>query len=170
MQTVIRRPDAEDAPFIRIPARRVRDFSQMICAIGKSRSHEQLIPQLLELLLKQFSASQAWVAMRKNPTGPMTAHSGRKRTTESIQLSDIALHETISRAIDRREYTLLPRLTLQTGPNLIRSAIIVPLLAGMDCHGVMYVANGTDQEHYSLAELDYLIFIGLAAAAMVRTF
>jgi len=169
-QTIIRRPDAEDAPFIRIAARRVRDFSQAACAVCKARSQDQLISQLLELLLKQFSAFQVWVALRKSPTGPMTTHAGRKRTTESIQLSDIALHETITRVVDKHEYILLPRLTMQTGPNLIRSAMIVPLLAGTDCHGVMYVANATDREHYSLTELDYLIFIGLQAAAQVRTF
>ena len=169
-QTIIRKPDAEDAPFIRMPARRARDFSQVACAICKSRSHEQLLTPLLELLLKQFSAFQAWVALRKSPEGPMVTHGGRKRTTETLQLSDIAQHEMITRAVDKHEYILLPRLTIQTGPNLIRSAMIVPLLAGIDCHGVMYVANSTEHEHYSLTELDYLIFIGLQAAALARTF
>jgi pSer/pThr/pTyr-binding forkhead associated (FHA) protein len=169
-QSIIRRPDAEDAPFIRVPARRMRDFSQAVSVICKARSMEQMLPQLIEMLLKQFSASQAWVALRKAPNGPMTTHSGRKRTTESLQLSDIALHEAITRAVDKREYTLMPRLPAQGGAEQIRSAMIVPMLVGTECFGVMYVANGVDREHYSLTELDYLIFVGLAAAAMVKSF
>jgi len=170
-QSIIRRPDAEDAPFIRIPSRRVRDFSQVASAICKARTPEQMLPQLIELLLKQFSASQVWVALRKSPTGPMTTHSGRRRTTESLQLSDIALHEAITRAVDKREYTLMPRLpSQQNGAEQVRSAMIVPLMVGNECYGVMYVANGIEREHYSLTELDYLIFIGLQAGALVRTF
>jgi GAF domain-containing protein len=169
-QRIVRKPDAEDAPFIRIPARRARDFSQVAVAICKARTPEQMLLPLVEVLLKQFSAFHVWAALRKSPAGPMTTHAGRKRTTEAVALSEIALHEAITRAVDKHEYILLPRLTMQTGPNLIRSAMIVPMLASTDCHGVMYVANSTDHEHYSLAELDYLILIGLQAAAMTRTF
>lgn len=168
LQTLIRRPDAEDAPVIRIPARRARDFSQAVCAICKTRSHDQLLTQLLEILLKQFSAYHAWVALRKDPTGPMTTHGGRKRTTEAVQLSAITLHETITRAVDKHEYTLLPRLTIKTGGDPVHSAMIAPLLAGTDCYGVLYVANSTEHERYSLTDLDYLIFIAMQAAAVGR--
>jgi hypothetical protein len=167
-QTIIRRPDAEDAPVIRMPARRVRDFSDAVCAMSKARNHDQLLTQLLEILLKQFSAYHAWVALRKNPEGPMTTHAGRKRTTEAVQLAEIALHDTITRVVDKREYTLLPRLTMQTGPDQIRSAMIAPALAGRDCHGVLYVANSTDREHYSLSDLDYLMFVAMETAAIAR--
>jgi pSer/pThr/pTyr-binding forkhead associated (FHA) protein len=167
-QVINRRPDAEDAPIIRIPARRVRDFSQAVCAMCKSRTNDQLLNCLLDILLKQFSAYHAWVALRKDPVGPMTTHGGRKRTTESVQLADIALHDTITRVVDKREYTLLPRLANHSSTDQLRSAMVVPALAGNDCYGVLYVANGADKEHYSLSDMDYLIFIGLQTAAIAK--
>ena len=162
-----RRPDSEDALLIRLPARRMIDFSQAACVMCNARTHDQLLAQLLEILLKQFTAHHAWVALRKTSTGPMTMHGGAKRTTEAIQLADIAVHETITHAADRHEYTLLPRLVVKAGSDPLRSAMIAPLLVGNDCYGVLYVANSPDHEKYGLAELDYLIVIAIQAAAVV---
>ncbi len=169
-QMIIRRPDSEDAPVIRMPAKRVKDFSQAASAICRARSQEQLLPQLLEILLKQFAGYHAWVALRKEYSGPMTTHGGRRITTESVQLSELTLHETISRAADKREYTLLPRIANQTGPEQVRSALIAPALSGNECHGILYVANGTDHERYALADLDYMMFIAVTTAAAVRNY
>ena len=162
-QIIIRRPDAEDAPVIRMPARRVRDFSQAVSMLYKARDQNQLLVSLLEILLRQFSAYHVWAAMRKDPSGPMTTHGGRKRTTESVQLAELSLHEAITRVVDKHEYTLLPRLGTQISPDPIRSAMIAPALVGTECYGVLYVANSTDHERYSLlpflADGDQLISI-----------
>ena len=169
-QTIIRRPESEDAPVIRMPAKRLKDFSNAVTAMSKAHSHEQLLAQLLEILLKQFMGHHAWVALRKETSGPMTTHGGRKITTESVQLSELHLHEAITRVADKHEYTLLPRISNQTGPEPIRSAMIAPALCGTECHGVLYVANSTDHERYALADLDYLMFIAATTAAIVRTY
>lgn len=166
-QNIIRRFEGDDAPAIRLPVQRMIDFSLAACTLCNTCTHDQLLAQLLEMLLKQFSAHHAWVALRKTSTGPMTTHGGRKRTTEAIQLAEIAVRETITHAAERHEYTLLPRLAANTGSDPLRSAMIAPLLVGNDCYGVLYVANSPDHERYSLVDLDYLILIAIQTAAVV---
>jgi GAF domain-containing protein len=168
-QVITRKLEAEDAPIIRMPARRARDLSAAICVLCKARSLDQLLVQLFEILLRQFSAYHVWAALRKEPTGPMTVHAGRKRTTEAIQLSDLALQDAIMRVVEKKEFNLMPRLATQPGAEQIRSAMIAPVLAGSDCLGVIYVANTVDHEHYSLSDLDYLMLIAIQTAALVKS-
>jgi pSer/pThr/pTyr-binding forkhead associated (FHA) protein len=169
-QMIIRRPDAEDAPVIRMPAKRVRDFSQAVTAMCKTRSQEQMLPVLLEILVKQFTAHHAWVALRKESSGPMTTNGGRKITTEAVQLAELTLRDTITRVADKHEYMLLPRIANQAGPEQLRSAIIAPAMSDAECYGILYVANSTDHERYALADLDYMILLAATTAALVRTF
>lgn len=78
-ETVVRKPDAGHAPAMRLPAKRLSDFSHACDAICRSKSLEELLVTILNLCVKQFGAFHTWCALREQPSGPMTYHAGKRR-------------------------------------------------------------------------------------------
>ena len=160
-QTIIRRPEAEDAPHVRMAARRIKDFAFATRAIRSCTSPDELVKETIALVLKQFSGFCAWVALRSEGKGEFVWYMGKNRSGEALQLKDILLADVINHAIDKREYTLVPRITRQTEKETMRSAMIVPVMSEKGCLGGIFVANTVEHEHYSIGELDYLIFLSI---------
>ncbi|HIJ51659.1 MAG TPA: FHA domain-containing protein [Planctomycetes bacterium] len=169
-QIIVRKPDAEHAPEIKLPAKRVKDFMQAVEAICKANGPDELLQALLSVMLKQFSASHAWCALRNQPTGAMTSHAGKSQDGRTVQLSDIKLHDKITQAVDKGQFLLLPQVSAQTGEAEIRSAMIAPIMDPTGCFGALYVDNAADHEQYCLSDLDYLMLLAINTAAILENF
>jgi len=169
-QIIVRKPDAEHAPDIKLPAKRVKDFMQAVEAICKANGPDELLQALLSVMLKQFSASHAWCALRNQPTGAMTSHAGKSQEGKSVSLNDIKAHDKITQAVDKGQFLLLPQVSTQTGEAGIRSAMIAPIMDPTGCFGALYVDNAADHEQYSISDLDYLILLAINTAAILENF
>jgi len=170
-ELIVRKPNDEHSPPVRLPANRLTDFSRAAELICKARDHDELLLTLLELALEQLGALHAWCALRGRPTGPMTSHAGRHRGGRAVELSEIKLSERITQAVENGEYLVLPRVSAKMGKEQnIRSAMIVPIMRPDGCFGVIYVDNSDDDENFGLAELDYLTLIATHTAALLAKF
>jgi pSer/pThr/pTyr-binding forkhead associated (FHA) protein len=169
-EIIVRNPDAERAPDILLPAKRVKDFLQAAEAICKSNGPDEVVKTLLAITLKDFGAYQSWCALRNVPEGPMTCHAGKSRDGEPVELSKIGVHEKVTQAIEKKQFMLIPRVTTASGQQRIRSAMIAPIIDPSGCFGVLYVDNSIDQDYYSLSDLDYLMLLAIHTAAVVENF
>jgi pSer/pThr/pTyr-binding forkhead associated (FHA) protein len=168
-ETVIRKPDAGHAPAMRLPAKRLTDFSQATDTITSANNLEELLLALLNTAINQFSAFHVWCALREQANGPMTYHAGKRRDGQSVDLGDIALADKINSAVERGQSLVLPRVSAQMqGTARIRSALIAAIVGPHGCFGVIYVDNAMVHEHYSLSDLDYLMFMAMHTAAVLK--
>jgi len=167
-ETIIRKISTDDAPVIRMPAKRANDFCRAVITVCQAKSHDKILPVLLDLLLKQFSAFRVWGGLRTEATGPMVFHAGKKRNGATVKLDELELREKITQAAENKTYILVPHMPSQKGPDRVRSAIISPVMAEDLCHGVLYVDNSVEHEHYSLTDLDYLMFLAMHTATLLK--
>jgi pSer/pThr/pTyr-binding forkhead associated (FHA) protein len=169
-QIIVRRLDSEHAPDIKLPAKRAKDFLQATQLICKANGIDEVLRTLLHITAKQFSAYHTWGALRNQPAGPMTSHSGRRRNGQAVQLNEIGLSEEITRALEKGQFLLLPRVPAQNEEREINSAMIAPIVGQSGCFGVLYVDNAMDHEHYSLGDLDYLMLLAVHTASILENF
>ncbi len=167
-EIIVRKPDAERAPDINLPAMRVKDFLQATEAICKSNGPDEVVKTLLSITLKQFRAHNCWCALRALPEGPMTVHAGRCRDGGVLELTDIKVHKKISLAIEQQEFLLLPRVPSEDGKPC--SAMIAPIIDPSGCFGILYVDNTGEKQYYTLSDLDYLMLLAIHTAAIVENF
>jgi GAF domain-containing protein len=139
-----------------------------LSAINHPKGLDALHRCLVDVLFRQFTAKDIWVGLRSNPEGPMEIQSGRKITTESIERMDLAVPASLAEAITGNKYLLIHQLPRQITVRGIRSVLIAPLMSGHDCYGIVYIENSTEHPHYSLPDLDYLIFVSIAAAYAIK--
>jgi predicted component of type VI protein secretion system len=154
-QIIVRKPDAEYAPEIRLPSKRVKDFMQAVEAICKANGPEALLQVLLGVTLRQFSAYHTWCALRNESKGPMTSHSGKCKD---------------GRKVDNGQFLLLPQAPFQINEEGIRSVMVAPIMDPAGCFGVLYVDNALDHEQYTISDLDYLMLLAINTAAILENF
>jgi len=169
-QIIVRRPDSEHAPDIKLPAKRVKDFMEATEAICKAKGPDKLLQVLLGVMLRQFGGYRAWCALRNESTGPMTSHAGKSRDGEAVALSDININDQITQAVEKGQFLLLPQVSGQVKGQRIRSAMIAPIMDPTGCFGVLYVDNAADHEQYTLSDLDYLMLLAISTAAILENF
>ena len=167
--TVVRQCTAKEGPHIDLPAKRIRDFSRATCSLCRAASLKQLHVELLDVLLGQFAARDAWAALRKTSEGPMDCHGGRRMTSEIIKRSDLIMQANIAEAIDKHKCILMPQIPREISQGVIRSVIIAPIMRDKDCYGALYADNSRNHEHYTMADLDYLLLIAIHTAAIMET-
>lgn len=170
-ETVIRKPDAGHAPAMRLPAKRLMDFSAAAERIGEAGSLDELLGTLLDITLEQFEACHVWCALRKQPTGPMIYHGGKKRDGKPVELGQIKLKEKITQAVEKGQFLVMPRVSAQIEEeDAIRSGMIAAIMRPNGCFGVLYVDNSMKEKHYSLSDLDYLMLVAMHTAAIMKKF
>jgi pSer/pThr/pTyr-binding forkhead associated (FHA) protein len=169
-EMIIRKSDAERAPDITLPAKRVKDFMQATEEICKANGLDGLIKVLLDIGLKQFRGYHCWCALRNQPDGPMTCHAGKCRDGHGVSLNDLKLKEKINQSVETGQFTLVPKASAPTEENRIRSAMIAPVVDPSGCFGVLYVDNSMDHGQYTLSDLDYLMLIAIHTAAIIENF
>lgn len=168
-ETVVRKPDAQHAPAMRLVANRLSDFSSATEAICQATNLEELLLTLLNVTLKQFSAFHVWCALREQPSGPMTYHAGKRRDGKAVELGELTLGDKINQAVERGHSLVLPRVAAHIEDKArIRSAMIAAIMGPGGCYGVMYVDNAMVHDHYTLGDLDYLMLIAIHTAAVLR--
>ena len=167
---IIRKPELEHAPDIRLPARRIRDYIQATELICRAVSIDDMLKVLLNIMLGQLNASQVWCSLRDRPEGPMTYQEGKDRSGSTIILREIKLNQKITEAIGTGEFMLIPRIINDGEDEKIRSAMIAPVLDPAGCFGVLYAANSPKEEHYSLSDLDYLMLLAIHTAAILENY
>jgi pSer/pThr/pTyr-binding forkhead associated (FHA) protein len=166
---VVRKPDAGGAPAMRLPAQRLKDFSRATESISKVHNSDELLLKLLDIVLDQFGANRVWCALRNQPTGPMTSHSGRQRSGRAVDLAEIKLAEKITQVVEKTQYMMLPRVSAQMeAQEQISSAMIAPIMRQTDCFGVIYIDNAGAQKNYTLSDLDYLMLITIHTATVLE--
>lgn len=170
-ETVVRRPDAQHAPAMRLAARRLTDFSKASERIFDAGTLDELLLTLLDIVLEQFSAYHVWCALRTQPTGPMICHGGKRRDGSPVQLNELQLGDKITQAVEKGQFFVLPRVSAQMeSKERIRSAMVAAIMRQAGCFGVLYVDNAMIHEHYSLSDLDYLMLIAMHTASILKKF
>jgi len=170
-ETVIRKPDAQHAPAMRLPAKRLTEFSQATQKLCDCESLDSMLVELMELMIHQFTAFHVWCALREQAAGPMMYHAGKRRDGQKVELSDLQLQNMIKQSIERGQSVVLPRVSAQLeSKDRIRSALIVPILRKKGCFGIIYIDNAMVHDHYSLSDLDYLMFLGIHIGAILKRF
>lgn len=168
-ETVVRKPDAQHAPAMRLAARRLTDFSKATETLCNANNLDEMLLTLIDILVKQFDAFHVWCAFREQPSGPMTYHVGKRRDGQKVDLPDLQLQEKIKISIERKQSLVLPRVSAQMQEkDRIRSALIAPVIRRKGCFGLLYVDNAMVHEHYSLSDLDYLMFLAMHTAAILK--
>ena len=170
-ETVVRRPDAQHAPAMRLAARRLSDFSKATEKIFDAGSLDELLLTLLDVMFEQFSAYHVWCALRKQPAGPMICHAGKRRDGSPVQLNELQLSKKVTQAVDKGQFFVLPSVSAQVeAKERIRSAMVAAIMRPTGCFGALYVDNAMVHEHYSLSDLDYLMLIAMHTAAILKKF
>ncbi|UCD53179.1 MAG: FHA domain-containing protein [Phycisphaerales bacterium] len=170
-ETVVRKPDAGHAPAMRLPAKRLSDFSQACDAICGAENLEGLLVALLNIGVQQFSAFHTWCALREQPNGPMTYHAGKRRDGQPVELGELMLADKINHAVERAQSLVLPRVAADLeSKERIRSALIAAICGPAGCYGVIYVDNAMVHDHYTLGDLDYLMIVAMHTAAVLKRF
>lgn len=170
-ETVVRRPDAQHAPAMRLAARRLSDFSKATERIFQAGNLDELLLTLLDVTLEQFSAYHVWCALRKQPTGPMTCHGGKRQDGSPVQLSELQLSEKITQAVEKGQFFVMPSVSAQVeAKERIRSAMVAAIMRPTGCFGVLYADNAMMHGHYSLSDLDYLMLIAMHTSAILKRF
>lgn len=168
-ETVIRKPDAGHAPAMRLPAKRLTDFSRATDSISQVKSLEELLPTLMDIMVRQFSAFHVWCALREQPSGPMTYQAGKRRDGRKTELGDLILAEKIEHAIERGQSLVLPRVAAQIETKeRVRSALIATIMRSAGCYGILYADNAMMHEHYRLSDLDYLMLVAIHTSAVLK--
>ncbi len=170
-ETVVRKPDAQHAPAMRLAARRLSDFSAAAERIFQSNSLDEMLLTLLDITMKQFDAYHVWCALRTMSGGPMTCHAGKRRDGAAVQLNQLQLSDKIIQAVEKGQFLVLPRVSAQMeSKDRIRSAMIAAIVRPTGCFGVLYADNAMINEHYSLSDLDYLMLIAMHSASVLNKF
>jgi pSer/pThr/pTyr-binding forkhead associated (FHA) protein len=168
MKNIVRRYDQGDSPDIRMPPLRYKDYQTAITAIEKADSLELFNKTLLAIAIKQFNMLHTWIALRKGPAGELTHKIGKRRTGQSVELQEILFRDLIEESLSKHEYILIPILPKEKIYERIRSALIVPILSMTGCHGVIYIDNAAEDNHYSLTDLDYLMLLTTVAGVRMK--
>jgi len=168
-QIIIREINILNAPDMRLPARRVKDFAQATEAICETDNLDEVLKTLISIILRQFSAFHNWCGLRNQTSGPMTTQGGRRRDGEAVLFNQIKLSDRIAQAIEKGQFLLLPRLPEQREQG-IQSAMIAPVIGSDGCFGVIYIDNAMDHEHYNLSDLDYLMLLAIHTATIIKNF
>ncbi|OHB62158.1 MAG: hypothetical protein A2Y76_00785 [Planctomycetes bacterium RBG_13_60_9] len=170
-ETVVRKPDAGHAPAMRLPAKRLSEFSQACDMICRSKNLEDLLVTLLNICLKHFGAFHTWCALREQPNGPMTYHAGKRRDGQAVDLSEIKMAEKINQAVERSQSLVMPSVAADVEEKArIRSALIAAIAGPSGCYGVIYMDNAMVHDHYTLGDLDYLMLVAAHTAAVLSKF
>ncbi|HPS54578.1 MAG TPA: FHA domain-containing protein [Sedimentisphaerales bacterium] len=167
---IIRNTFSSDAPPIRIPVTRINQFIEATELICETNLIEDVVKVLIKIILDQLSGYNCWVGLRMQVEGPLESYSGKNRTGQTLDLNEIKLKPKINEALENSQYFLFPRLSLPRGERNKQSAMIVPVVGAKGSYGVIYVDNTLVHEHYSLADLDYLMLIAIHTAAFIRNF
>ena len=169
-QIISRELDSPQAPPIRFPAGRAKDFMEATEAIRKADTTDKVLLVLLDIIAKQFNSYHVWCALRNQPGGPMTCHVGKRRDGQPVQLSDIKLNDKITEAVDKNEFLLFlfSRTPNRKEAGQMRSVLIAPIIGTAGCFGVVYADNAIGDDHYSLSDLDYLMLLGIYTTAALQ--
>ena len=167
-KTIIRRYGASDSPDIRMPAGREKDYAMATEAIHRADSAEVMMKTLLSIARKQFGMLHTWISLRKGTSGPMECEVGKRRTGQDVRFDELIFSELILEALNRHEYRLVPILAKDKRYARIRSAVIAPVMSLNGCHGVIYVDNSVEDNHYSLVDVDYLMLVSIHAGVRLK--
>ncbi len=171
-QLVVRKIGADKSPAVTLAAQRLVDYLQATDLIDKTNSLEELVSVLLEIVAKQFHPYHSWCALRKQPLGPLDLQKGRQRDGLPIELKNILIGDKTNQSIEKNEFLLFifsRDLTVEKDKQ-VRSTIIAPVMNSNGCFGVIYANNTFRQDHYNLADMDYLMFIAIHAANKINKF
>jgi pSer/pThr/pTyr-binding forkhead associated (FHA) protein len=167
-ETIIRRYAAKEAPDIKMPATRAAEYAYATMEIHKADSAEKLLETLLAVVDKQFKIFHIWIGLRTDSKSEFPIKAGYKNTGQKLELENLIFREKIKEACEKQQYTLIPLLPKDKLYEHTRSAVIAPILGHDGCLGVIYADNATDQRHYSLTDLDYLMLLATQAAAIMQ--
>ncbi len=170
-QVIIRRPNADNAPDIKMPARRTMDFVRATEAICRTNGLDEVLAALLKITAVQFSAFHIWCALRNQSEGPMICHGGKCRDGTSVDLSEIKFNDKITQAVEKSQFLLIPRIVPAIREQQkIQSAMIAPIVGQAGCFGVIYIDNDLAHEHYTLSDLDYLLLLAVHTSVIIENF
>ncbi len=168
IEKVVRRFKGLEAGPIRMPPKRAEDFAKATRAICEAGNLSNLHTKLLDIISEQFGSLGAWVGLRKKNEGPMDCQGGRRKSGETMKLTELVGQGDIAGAMENCQYVLLPQLPREILREGIRSVVIAPILRDQQCYGILYANNSKKQEHYSLEDIDYLMLLAIHTAAVME--
>ncbi len=169
-EVIVRKPDGAHAPAMRLAARRLTDFAQAIEILAEAKNLDELVRNLLDVSIKQFTAFRVWCGLRSQKTGPITFQAGKRRDGKPVQLNELRLGPKITETFERGQSLVLPQVSAKLEQSeRIRSAMIASIKTAKGCFGVIYVDNSMVHNHFSLSDLDYLMVLAMHTAAVLKS-
>lgn len=165
VQVIGRKFAADQGPDIVLPVHRVKGFVAAASAICRSNGPDETAGTLVDLLLGQFQAQEAWCGLRTGFEGPWTSQIGRTREGLDTAPHALDLQTYMDRAVQLGQFLLLPQ---GVSGSPVRSAMIAPVLEAGGTVGCLVAERGPDQEPYDLRDLDYLIVVACHAGAVIE--
>ena len=160
---------------IHLPIHRIDDFYKLNIALARKDDQEDLLAELNELLLQQFSAYHAWTGLRETTSGPLTCHGGTTRGGAAVTLDQLPGKQLIQQALHDECYLLLPNIedlipATESHSSIadLCSAMAAPIVAPAGAYGIIYLDNGSDQIPYSHHDFDYLTLVCTHIAALLE--
>lgn len=167
-ETIVRRYEAKDAPPIRIPPARAKDYLKATTAILNADTPEKLLDVLMTITAQQFGTFHNWIGLRTAITGDLTHTMGRKSSGQEVKFEELIFQKMIADAMNKTEYTLIPLLPKDKQYERTRSGLITPIESEQGCHGIIYIDNAVDRIHYSLPDLDYLMLLAIQSGITLK--
>ncbi len=167
-QIIVRDPTTEQAPPIRLPAKRASDFAKAIEAMGNVENLDKMLVVFLNIVSTQFDAYRAWCALRTSPSGAMTCHGGKQGDGQKLELENLELSKNVKQSVEKNQFQLFLFSRTPNQKQGMRSALISPIIGIKGCFGVIYVDNAIGDDHYSLSDLDYLMLLSIHTASILK--
>ena len=168
---VVRYP--EDVISVRaVAAGNIQDIAAKLLLID---NQQQMLKEILDCLLANFVASNAWIGLRTDMKAPIAISAGRSRTERT--LDDRSLPPAmIERALDYDHAVLIPKMAdfAPWGLKIFRfgrtgSAMSCPVRTPRGTIGVIYIDSAAGSVAYDQGDLDqFILLAGHIGAAVNR--
>jgi serine phosphatase RsbU (regulator of sigma subunit) len=132
--------------------------------IAHCRDIHELIDISLGLLIRSFSVRMAWIGIRRHPHGELEVVGGRLPSGQPSENSPL-IPMLQYRCCERSQHICVRKVRDQAE---IGSAMAVPLSAGKNCFGMLYVDRRPGTKRFQIPDLDLLAAFGSAVAAKLN--
>ncbi len=138
--------------------------SEMGLAIARCRDIHELVDTCLGLLTTHFDARVSWIGMRRKSHGELEVIGGRLPSGGSCGSTPL-VELLLYRCCERGQHVCIRKVRDQAE---IGSAMAVPISAGQNIFGMLYVDRATRVRRFQIPELDVLTAFASTVATKAK--
>lgn len=169
-RTIVRKINGHKSESIKVSSQDLEMLYNSNVQLCFANSKNELLEVIVKLLEKQFGHLHIWVGLRKEQEEFIEMYNGKSSKGTNVTLDSLVLKSYITEAMDKKEFTLFPRVVTKTDSEKIRSAMIAPIVFDNQSVGVIYIDNTLSHEPFDVKKLNYLIFLTASIGLVVQKF